>query len=197
MSPLLLLALLVAPTRALDLGRLDPGTVAALSADGPVVAMALDARGRPGLATAALYVEAPPQAVWNALSSFVDYSGWVPQVAQAEVLAADETGATVAYKLAFDFFLTIHVEYTLRYRRVGPWRMEWTQVEGDLARNEGFWEIQPWGRGSLLYYGVLADYSSMRLLKGVLEAQPALELGMGASSAAVVARAVKERVEGR
>ncbi|MFH1463156.1 MAG: SRPBCC family protein [Pseudomonadota bacterium] len=196
MSPLLALALLAAPLRALDLGRLDPATIAALSAEGPVVAMALDASGRPGLATAAVVVEAPPQAVWDAMAGFAAYPGWVPQVQAAEVRAADETGATVAFELAFDFFLTIHVDYTLRYRRVGPWRMEWSQVEGDFARNEGFWEIQPYGGGSLFYYGVLADYSSMRLLRGVLEAQPALELGLGSSSAAVVAQAVKGRVEG-
>ena len=191
----LLAALILPSALALDLERLDPATIAALSADGPVVATALDATGRPGTSTAASYLAAPPQAVWDALADFASYPAWMPQVREAALQPGAAGGSTVAFRLGFDFFITLKVDYTLRYRRTGPWRMEWTQLAGELARNEGFWEIRPHGEGSILYYATFVDYRSMRLLRGFLEAQPALELGLGSSSAAVVVQAVKRRVE--
>ena len=193
---LLACACLVASSLALELEGLDPATLAALSAEGPLVATSLDAEGRPGTSTAVTVIDAPRELVWAILADFESYPGWMPQVVASEVATQAAQESTVAFRLGFDFFVTIKVDYTLRYRRVAPWRMEFVQLQGDMARNEGFWELHPHGDGCILYYGSYADYRSLRLLRGVLEAQPALELGMGSSSAAVVAQAVKERAEG-
>ncbi len=181
---------------ALDLSGLDSATLEALSAEGPVVALTLDAEGRPGMSTAVTSIDAPCERVQAIMEGFGDYPAWMPQVMEASVVEAGAQESIVAFRLGFDFFVTIKVDYTLRYRRTDTWRVEFEQLEGDMARNEGFWELQPHGEGCFLSYGSFADYRSLRLLRGVLEAQPALELGMGSSSAAVVAQAVKERAEG-
>jgi len=192
---LFLCLLCVLPVGALDIERLDGGTIAALTREGPLVAISLGGDGRLRMATAATAIDAPPQRVWDVIEDFASYPSWMPQVQEAVVAEGGEGSATVAFELAFDLLVNIKVEYTLRYRRTGPFRMEYEQVQGDFAANNGYWVVEPQGEGCILYYASFVDYSSMRLLRAFLKNQPTLELGIGASSAAVVVRAVKERVE--
>lgn len=183
------------PAWGLDIARLDGSTVTALTTGGPVVALDLGPQDRPRSATAASFVKAPPQRVWAVINGFAAYPQWMPQVERAEVRTEGEAGTDVAFRLVFDFIVDIKVDYTLRYRRTGPHRLEFTQVEGDFDRNEGWFEIRPHEGGSLLYYSASVDYRSMGLLGSFLESQPTLELGLSSSSVAVIVRAVKRRAE--
>lgn len=190
-----LLALLT-PAHALDLDRLDGATVAALTAQGPLVATEVDGTDRLKSATAAMYLEVAPDRVWSTLSDFASYPSWMPQVEKAEVVSSTSDSTVVDFHLAFDFFLSFGVDYTLRYLRGEGYRMGFDQVKGDFATNRGGWEVRPHGGGSLLYYTAWVDYKSMRALKPILQRQPAIDFGLGTSTVAIVVQAVKRRLEG-
>lgn len=199
MTVFVFLALLVVRTAAaLDIESLDQSTVAALSAEGPLVSIAESAAGKFEMATAAMVIDAPPQQVWDTISDFASYPDWMPQVAEVQVQEATDEGVDVAYTLEFSLVITKKMDYTLRYRDVGNHRMEYSLVTGDFAANEGYWVVRPYAGGtqSILYYANYVDYSSIKLLRGFLKQQPTLELAFGASGVAVIARSVKQRVEG-
>lgn len=185
---------LATPALALDVDRLDPDTIAALTADGPLVVLAGDDDGRLTMAIAVILVDGPPDAVWDALADFESYPEWMPQTRATEVERGDDA-VTVAYTLQFELVISKKVRYTLVFHDRGDHRMEYRLVDGDVSRNEGYWEVRPHGDRSILYYANYYDYASMRMLRPFLQQQPSLELALGASGVAVVARAVKKRVE--
>ena len=186
---------LAGPARALDVSSLDQRTIATLTADGPLVVLAGDDDGRLEMAIAVIAIDAPPQAVWDALADFESYPEWMPQTRATDVTRTDDA-VTVAYTLQFELVISKKVQYTLEFHDRGDHRMEYSLVEGDVSRNEGYWEIRPYGDQSILYYANYYDYASMRMLRPFLKQQPSLELALGASGVGVVARAAKQRVEG-
>jgi len=185
---------LAPPVLALDVSALDQATIAALTADGPLVVLAGDDDGRLEMAIAIIAIDGSPSAVWKTLADFESYPEWMPQTSATEVVRGDDA-VSVAYTLQFELVISKKVRYTLEFHDRGNHRMEYALVDGDVARNEGYWQIRPHQDGSILYYANYYDYASMRMLRPFLKQQPSLELALGASSVAVVARAVKQRVE--
>jgi len=190
-----LLSTLVAPARAVDLDNLDTQTLLALTRDGPLVVTNMQG-DRLQQATAILYVNADPSRVWSVMSDFANYPGWMPQVETATVQDASPDAPVVAYRLSFDFFLSFKVSYTLAYTKEGPYRMSFRQTTGDFAANQGWWEARPCGSGSLFAYAATVDYRSMKLLRPILQRQPSIDVGLGTSTVAVIAEAVKRKVGG-
>jgi len=187
--------LLAAPALALDIESLDTNTIAALTLEGPLVVIDESTDGGLEMAVAATVIDAPPHVVWDTLLDFDSYPQWMPQV--VECVADDATDAQrVETTLEFNLVITKKVRYLLEYRDQGDFRMEYSLVEGDFARNEGYWVVRPFGGGqSILYYANYVDYSSMNLLRAFLKRQPSLELALGASGVAVIVKSVKQRVE--
>lgn len=184
------------PATALDIESLDPATIVALTADGPLVAIDDTDDGRLEMATAVVTIDAPPDRVWDVLADFESYPDWMPQTTEVTVLEVDERTRTVALTLEFNLVITKKVGYTIEYRDRGNHRMEYSLVDGDFSRNEGYWVVHPHGADrSILYYANYVDYTSMNLLRAFLKRQPSLELALGASGVAVIVRSVKERVE--
>ena len=189
------LLLITTPALALDIETLDPDTIAALTAEGPLVAIDEDDDGRLEMAVAATVIDAPPQRVWDALVDFSSYPEWMPQTVEC-VPSGALPRMQVEITLEFNLVITKKVSYTVEYADRGNYRMEYSLVEGDFARNEGYWVVRPFAGGkSILYYANYVDYSSMNLLRAFLKRQPSLEIALGASGVAVIARSVKQRVE--
>jgi coenzyme Q-binding protein COQ10 len=184
------------PATALDIESLDPATIVALTADGPLVAIDETADGRLEMATAAVTINASPDRVWDVLADFESYPEWMPQTTAVSVLESGAGTQKVALILEFNLVITKKVGYTIEYRDRGNHRMEYSLVDGDFSRNEGYWVVHPHGAAqSILYYANYVDYTSMNLLRAFLKRQPSLELALGASGVAVIVRSVKERVE--
>jgi len=187
--------LLAMPALALDIESLDADTIAALTREGPLVVIDESTGGGLEMAVAATVIDAPPQVVWDTLVDFESYPQWMPQVVDCTPIAGED-GQRVETTLEFNLVITKKVNYLLEYRDLGDFRMEYSLVEGDFARNEGYWVVRPYGSGqSILYYANYVDYSSMNLLRAFLRRQPSLELALGASGVAVIVRSVKQRVE--
>lgn len=195
--PVLAFVLLATPAAdALDVEQLDGETLAALTREGPLVAIDEAENGGLELATAITVIDAPPQTVWDTLVDFDTYPEWMPQTTGCVVIAHQGDERLVTTTLEFDLVITKRVEYTLSYRDLGGYRMEFDRVSGDLDRNEGYWVVRPFRDDqSILYYANYVDYTSIKLLRSFLKRQPTLELAFGASSVAVIARSVKQRVE--
>jgi len=184
------------PATALDIESLDPATIAALTAEGPLVAIDDTADGRLEMATAAVTIDAPPGRVWDVLTDFESYPEWMPQTSDVTVLDSSGDTQQVELNLEFNLVITKKVGYTIEYRDCGHHRMEYSLVEGDFSRNEGYWVVHPYGaHQSILYYANYVDYTSMNLLRAFLKRQPSLELALGASGVAVIVKSVKQRVE--
>lgn len=189
-------ALTVTSAAALDIESLDPATIVALTADGPLIVLDDTEDGRLEMATAVVTIDATPERVWAVLGDFESYPEWMPQVTEVRIVEQDDVRKQVELLLEFNLVITKKVGYTLEYRDRGNHRMEYSLVQGDFSTNEGYWVVHPHGASqSILYYANYVDYTSMNLLRAFLKRQPSLELALGASGVAVIVRSVKQRVE--
>ena len=115
------------PATALDIESLDPATIVALTADGPLVAIDDTDDGRLEMATAVVTIDAPPDRVWDVLADFESYPDWMPQTTEVTVLEVDERTRTVALTLEFNLVITKKVGYTIEYRDRGGHRSRFFQ----------------------------------------------------------------------
>ncbi len=71
-------------------------------------------------------------------------------------------------------------------------------MEGDFDKSVGGWHLTParGGKATIAWYSTFTNLKSMgRLVKGLLEEQPALEMAIQVSTAVTVVQKLRERVE--
>ena len=122
-----------------------------------------ETEGQRGRATALGVVQAPVEAVWDAVTDYDGYVEFMPQVVESRVDRVEDGAVTVTNVLKI---LVKRIRYTIRLELDrARHRVEWRQLEGDLKANEGSWALEPFGDGR-----TLATYS-VRIEVGFLVPQ--------------------------
>lgn len=191
---------LAAPARGgTDWSGVDSQALRRLTARGPLVAVTELPNGKLDRATAAIFIDAPPDKVAAAMTDFAHYPEFMPQVEKAEVLDRTATSALVAYTLKFEVgIFSKRIRYRTRYEFPSPHEASYRLVEGDFARNEGGWSLRPVGDGNqtILFYSNFTDLSRLGPVVGALLKQPSMEMAIATSGVAVLVKTVKKRAEG-
>lgn len=183
---------------AFDPSQVPAATLASLLQSGSWV-LVEEAGGRLARTTAGALIDAPPTAVRSVIEDFDGYKGWMPQLAKSQVVARRGAAVDVAFTLAFKFSLfSKSLDYTVRYKPRGESRIDWERVSGDFDENQGAWS---WialdrGRRTAAFYSFFVDLAGTgSMVKLALKASPQMEVAIATSTAILVARSLKSRVE--
>lgn len=128
-------------------------------ADGHVVIRAsLDPSQRRGTVRAALRIEAPPAVVFQAMTRCADAFKYVPHLRLCRVASqsADGSERLVEHEVDFGWYAP-RLRYVFRADLVPDRSITFHQVDGDFKVNEGVWEFEPAGAGTLVRYRVRLD----------------------------------------
>lgn len=184
---------------AFDPSELPPATLSTLLDAGSWV-LVEDDKGKLSRTTAGTLVEAPPDAVRAAIDDFAAYKEWMPQLVKSEVVGKKGKSAEVAFTVSFRFSVfSKSLDYTVRYTPKGDSRVEWERVSGDFDENYGAWTVVPLDRGkrTAVFYSFYVDLAGTgSMVKLALKASPQMEVAIASSTAILVARSLKQRVEG-
>ena len=150
--------------------------------------------------TAGVLINATPEQVWKVITDFSAYPQFYPQVYKTEIVAHNGDFYDVKIILKFKFsIISTKVKYTLRHWLKEKNRiMVWNLVKGDMKIDKGQWTLIPVndGKQTIALYSVYADLKTMGgIVKFVLKREPKLELAMQVSTAILVARSTRDRVE--
>jgi ribosome-associated toxin RatA of RatAB toxin-antitoxin module len=124
-----------------------------------VIRASLDAGGRRGTVRAAMLINAPPDVVFQMMTSCVDAVKYVPHLRLCKVRdrAADLSWELVEHVIDFGWYAP-SVQYVFRADVVPDRSITFHQVSGDFKTNEGVWEFEPAGSDrTLLRYRVYMD----------------------------------------
>ncbi|MCP4872842.1 MAG: hypothetical protein GY898_29480 [Proteobacteria bacterium] len=199
LASLLFVLLAASPASALDVTRVEPATIESLTGGAPMVIVEEEPAGGLKLVTGGVLIAAPPSVVWKVITDYDRYAEWMPEV--TEVKASDNGDGTknVMYDLLFELsIIRRKMNYTLLTTETGGNHIEWTLVEGDFDKSVGGWHLTParGGKATIAWYSTFTNLKSMgRLVKGLLEEQPALEMAIQVSTAVTVVQKLRERVE--
>ena len=183
---------------AFDPSELPPSTLASLLGAGSWV-LVEDAKGKLSRTTAGTLIDAPPDEVRGVIEDFAGYKSWMPQLVKSEVVSKKGNAVDAAFTLAFKFSLfSKSLDYTVRYKHKGDSRLEWERVSGDFEENHGAWTWIPLDRGkrTAAFYSFYVDLAGTgSMVKLALKASPQMEVAISSSTAILVARSLKTRVE--
>ncbi len=193
------LLLFASPASALEPREVDPATIERLTGGAPMVIVEEEPTGGLKLVTGGVLIDAPPAEVWTVVTDYDKYPEWMPEV--TEVVATDNGDGTknVAYELLFELsIIKRKMNYTLQTTETGGNHIEWTLIEGDFDKSIGGWHLTEarGGKATIAWYSTFTNLKSMgRLVRGLLEEQPALEMAIQVSTAVTVVQKLRERVE--
>jgi ribosome-associated toxin RatA of RatAB toxin-antitoxin module len=176
---------LSAPAQAQDL--------MALLADGPVVVVEKDAKGKFEQATAVIDVKAPPAKVWEVVTNFSAYRYFMPKVEKSEQSAPAPNQLDVAYEI--DVPLS-NAKYVLHYD-LDPVKLTATGrwVKGDLEGTHSHWRLVPYKDETLLYFTTSTLHFNA-LAQRFEDSQQTITIGVNVVAALTTVSAIKKRTEG-
>ena len=196
---LLLLALSLVPVRGLafEPGSVDLPALRRMLTMGPVLLVEEGKDGRARMVTGAVFIAAPLERCWSAVADYTAYPLWMPETKEVTVVAEEGPVKTVAYHLEFSFsVITKKIEYVLKETETFPHRIAWERVSGDFSTVNGAWNLVRSDGGTVVYYSTYTDLASMGwILKSLIKEQPGLELAIQGSTALMVLKALKGRIE--
>jgi len=202
-STLALVALVCAvlapvPALGFDAGKVAPETVDQLTGGSPLVIVEENSDGSLKLVTGGVRIDASPQEVWDVVTDYASYPNWMPEVTECEVTKDNGRIKEIRYRILFKLsIITKKIDYTLRKAEVPIQRIDWELVDGDFDHGIGSWQMVPiqGGESTLVYYSTFNNLRSMgRLVRGLMEEQPALEMAIQVSTAVTVVKALRDRV---
>ena len=87
-----------------------------------------------------------PRVAWDRIERVAEFPTFMESVQTVEVLEeralpGDRTEVVTAWEVELDGCLLRWVEREVR--SPSEWRIDFTQVQGDLSRYEGYWHIRP------------------------------------------------------
>jgi ribosome-associated toxin RatA of RatAB toxin-antitoxin module len=125
-----------------------------------VIRANLDASQRRGTVRAAMWVNAPPAVVFQAMTRCSDALEFVPHLRSCQVRSrsVDDSTRLIAHEVDFGWYAP-RLNYVFRADLVPNRSIVFQQVSGDFKVNEGIWEFEPDARGerTLLRYRVQID----------------------------------------
>jgi ribosome-associated toxin RatA of RatAB toxin-antitoxin module len=190
---------LASPAAALNPADVDAAAIESLTGGSPMVIVEEEPDGSLKLVTGVVLIAAPPAVVWRVITDYDAYPQWMPEV--TEVTATDNGDGTknVEYHLLFELsIIKRKMNYTLLTTETGGNHIEWTLLEGGCDRSVGGWHLTPArsGKATIAWYSTFTNLKSMgRLIRGLMDEQPALEMAIQVSTAVTVVQKLRERVE--
>jgi ribosome-associated toxin RatA of RatAB toxin-antitoxin module len=123
-----------------------------------VIRASLDASQRRGTVRAAMLVAASPEVVFQSMSHCADAFKFVPHLRTCRIRSqsADGKERLVEHEIDFGWYAP-RLRYVFRADLVPGRSIAFRQVTGDFKINEGLWEFEPAGDGTLLRYRVQLD----------------------------------------
>jgi len=195
----LVACLLPGAASALDATTVEPATLERLTGGSPIVIVEENPGGGLKLVTGAVQIAAPVSIVWGVVTDYEAYPEWMPEVTEVTTELREDGTRDVRYELLFELsIIKRKMDYILRTTETPMSRIEWELVEGDFDKAIGGWQLVPAhdGRATLAWYSTFTNLKSMgRLVRGLLEEQPALEMAIQVSTAVTVVQELRERVE--
>ena len=183
---------------AFDPSELPAGTLSTLLEAGSWV-LVEETKGKLARTTAGTLIDASPDDVRAAIEDFASYKEWMPQLVKSDVVTKKGKTADVAFTVSFRFGLfSKSLDYTVRYAPKGDTRLEWERVSGDFDENHGAWTWISLDRGkrTAVFYSFYVDLAGTgSMVKLALKASPQMEVAIATSTAILVARSLKSRVE--
>jgi ribosome-associated toxin RatA of RatAB toxin-antitoxin module len=208
-TPILINLLIFTPLRAseeMSVVRLkvDPDTVEKLLKEGEILIIKENEQGgRFKFVTAGILINATPDEVWKAITDYQHYPEFIPDCEKVSTAPGDaENVILTSFTVAFKFsIIKYRIRYTLRQvHQKEKLRIDWTLKEGDLAENIGAWELIPLegGKKTAAFYSLYSDLRSLGyLVKYLFKEQPVMEIAITSTTAILMARAVKAKLEGK
>lgn len=183
-----------------DPSELPASTLVPLLTGGTFVLVDEDEDGVLRSTTSAALVDASPSVVREVITDFERYPEWVPQVSRAKVVATKGQSTDVEFTLSFKFgvFFSKSLSYGVRYKSKGGDTIEWERVGGDFDENRGTWTLVPLERAkrTAVFYNFYVDLASTgSMVKMALKATPQMEVAIATSTAVLMARAVRARLD--
>jgi ribosome-associated toxin RatA of RatAB toxin-antitoxin module len=158
-SAALILALACAGAPAADF-ELTPDEFRRVAEGEIVIRAQLDSSQRSGTVRAAMLVDAPPSAVYEAMTRCDAALEYMPHLRSCRVLpqAGDPTVTQVEHEIDFGWYAP-RLRYVFQADLVADRSITFRQVRGDFKVNEGIWEFEPdaTGERTLLRYRVHVD----------------------------------------
>lgn len=184
---------------AFDPTDLAPATLAHLLEAGSFV-LVEDEKGKLVRTTSGILVDAPPEECRAVIEDYAGYKDWMPQLTRSQVLAKKGNTVDVAFTLSFRFSVfSKNLDYTLRYKPKGDLRIDWERLDGEFEETYGAWSWIPLERGkrTAVFYSFYVDLAGAgSMVKMALKASPPMEVAISTSTAILVARSFKAKVEG-
>lgn len=153
----LLLTMCMPTARAADF-ELTPAETARVESGETVIRASLDTAQRRGTVRAAMYIDAPPDVVFQAMTRCEDALKYVPHLRACRVLPqpAESSVHYVEHEIDFGWYAP-RISYVFRADLVTDRSISFRQVRGDFKANQGIWEFEPAGERTLLRYRVEID----------------------------------------
>ena len=182
-----------------DLADLPAATLTSLLSHSAACFVDEDAGGKLVETTSGVLIDAPPEKIREVVSDFARYREWVPQLTKSDVLATKHGATDVAFALSFKFgIFSRTIDYSVRYK-VKDDAISWDRLSGDFPENHGHWSWVALERGkkTAVFYAFHVDLAGLgSVVKMALKASPQMEVAISTSTAVLMARALKARVEG-
>lgn len=137
--------------------ELSPAEIARVEQGETIIRADLDASRRRGTVRAALRVDAPPEVVFQSMTRCEDALQYVPHLRRCRMLPSpDGHSRLVEHEIDVGWFAP-RIRYVFRADFLADRRIAFRQVSGDFKVNEGVWEFEPAGSGTLVRYRVTLD----------------------------------------
>jgi hypothetical protein len=125
-----------------------------------VVRSTLDTSEARGRVSAAVRINAGPEAIWNVMTDCEHASSFVPGLKHCRRVESspDEAWELIEHEVKYSWLLpTIRYVFRADYQR--PRRIDFRRVSGDLKDQEGTWllEATPDGSATIIQYEVYLD----------------------------------------
>jgi ribosome-associated toxin RatA of RatAB toxin-antitoxin module len=184
--------------------KVDPDTVEKLLKEGEILIIKENEQGgRFKFVTAGILINAAPEEVWKTITDYQHYPEFIPDCEKVAVAPGDaENVVLTSFAVAFKFsIIKYRLHYTLRQvHQKEKLRIDWTLKEGDLAEDIGAWELIPLegGKKTAAFYSLYSDLRSLGyLVKFLFKEQPVMEIAITSTTAILMARATKAKIEGK
>ncbi|MCB9795616.1 MAG: SRPBCC family protein [Alphaproteobacteria bacterium] len=150
--------------------------------------------GRLQQATAIGLLDAPVEAVWQLITDFEAYPGWMPKVATTEVRAVSPGVVEVDWALSI---AGPDVHYSSRHTLdKATWTVKGEQIKGELAGSRWDWRLEPQGSRTLVYREVFSNVvGSSWVFRQLDDEDHTLEYGINSATGVIELQALRRALE--